>query len=134
MITWLSLEPGSHNPQDLQNSLQWARDHSFELEATGEIPDVIPRGERSFTIPMTVSRVLITYHHLQKISDLQPVHQFIKRQLHFAELRGWRERVIKLSILEAMACQADQADIEALLSLQRAVELAESRRLYPNFR
>ena len=126
VITWLNLEPGNHNPQDLQNSLQWARDHYFELEATDEIPDVIPRGERSFTILLTVSRVLITYRHLQKISDLQPVHQFIKRQLHFAELRGWRERVIELSILEAMACQADQADVEALLSLQRAVELAES--------
>jgi LuxR family maltose regulon positive regulatory protein len=124
LITRLWLEQEGSDMQHFQTALRWAQDRCHELEETVEIPAVFPRGERSFTILLTASRVLIAYHHLQKSSDLQPVHRFLERQLRFAELRGWRERVIELSILEAQAWQADHADTEAVSSLRRALELA----------
>jgi len=119
------LKQGDRAMQHFHTALRWAQNRCSVLEEADEIPAAIPRGERTFTTLIIVSKVLIAYRQIQESVDLFPVHRFLEQQIYFAELRGWRERVIELSILEALAWQADHADVRALSSLRRAVELAE---------
>jgi LuxR family maltose regulon positive regulatory protein len=59
------------------------------------------------------------------LPDLDPLLQFLERQLQTAAASGWVERMIELLTLQALAWQAQNNIAEALGSLQRALALAQ---------
>ena len=125
LVANLWLQQGDRAMEHFHAALRWAQDRRNVLEETDEIPAAMPRGERIFGTLMTVAKGLIAYRRIEDSVDLNPVYRFLEQQLHFAEQRGWQERVLALSILKALALQADHAHAKALSSLRRAVELAE---------
>jgi LuxR family maltose regulon positive regulatory protein len=74
---------------------------------------------------LTLARVLIAQSRTAALPDLDPLLQFLERQLQSAEARGWVERAIELLILQALARQAQNDVAGALASLQQALVLAQ---------
>jgi tetratricopeptide (TPR) repeat protein len=117
LVANLWLQQGDRAMDRFHAALRWAQDRRNVLEETDEIPAAMPRGERIFGTLMTVAKGLIAYRRIQDSVDLNPVYRFLEQQLHFAEIRGWQERVLALSILKALALQADDAHAKAMSSL-----------------
>jgi LuxR family maltose regulon positive regulatory protein len=62
---------------------------------------------------------------IASLPDLEPLLQFLERQLQVAETAGRVERSIELLVLQALARQAEQDVSGALTSLEQALALAE---------
>jgi LuxR family maltose regulon positive regulatory protein len=70
------------------------------------------------------ARVLITRFRLQRQPDLQDVLRYLEEQIHLLEERDWVELIIQALILKAMALEAMEEDVQALVSLNRSIKMA----------
>jgi LuxR family maltose regulon positive regulatory protein len=102
---------------NLGAAVQWAKDRQFTSSHQAE----------SFTLArvLIAERQAATQASQASLSSLEPLMQFLERQLQAVEESHWVERAIELLILLALACQAQDDISGALSSLQRALTLAE---------
>jgi LuxR family maltose regulon positive regulatory protein len=102
---------------ELNAAMQWAEGRQLTHEREAE--------------SLVLARVLIAQRlaapmsSIASLPDLEPLLQFLERQLQVAEAAGRVERRIELLVLQALARQAEQDVSGALISLEQALALAE---------
>jgi LuxR family maltose regulon positive regulatory protein len=77
---------------------------------------------------LTLARVILAQHQMQstsELSDLQSLLRFLDRQLDLAQSNGRLGWEIEALILQALVLQAQRNIDQALVSMQRALTLAE---------
>jgi LuxR family maltose regulon positive regulatory protein len=99
----------------LAAAVQWAQERQLGLDD----------GDQYSTEQLTLARLLIAQRRVGGQPDLQPLFQFLDRQLVVAQSKGWTEWMITVLILQALAMQAEGDIPRAIASLERALALAE---------
>jgi LuxR family maltose regulon positive regulatory protein len=131
----LWLAQAKSDPGRLADAVRWARGCGITLDAREGKNGITLSGDWHDFEQLTLVRVLIAQHqappHLLPVpSDygqpsLQSLLRFLERQLRHADERGWIERVIELSILQALILQILGDTSQAIHSLEHALILAE---------
>jgi LuxR family maltose regulon positive regulatory protein len=103
----------------LEQALAWARERKLSIE---EDPSYLREFEQ-----ITFARILLSqYQSEHSISLLHDVIGYLERLLKAAEKGGRIGSVIEILVLQALAHQMQEEIPAALLSLERALKLAES--------
>jgi LuxR family maltose regulon positive regulatory protein len=101
----------------LNAAMQWAEGRRLTEEREAE--------SLVHTRVLIAQRLAAPLSPIASLPDLEPLLQFLERQLQVAEAAGRVERRIELLMLQALARQAEQDVSGALTSLEQALALAE---------
>ncbi len=109
-------------------ALRWAQAHLPDLDETG-VPGINPWGQAQHVVHLTWARVQIARTRLEaadrKGPILQPVLAYLQRRLDEAEARELAGRAIELTVLQALALEAEGDTTRAMDALERVLTLAE---------
>jgi LuxR family maltose regulon positive regulatory protein len=127
----LQLREAARDPGQLQAALQWSEACALELDAEQDLPAILSQGEWPYAEQLTLARVRIAQARGMNApaeqSALQSVLDFLEAQIRIAAARGWNERVIEMTVLKALALDA-QGDTEGVIpSLHRALTMGEAQ-------
>lgn len=126
----LWLAQAEDDPRCLAAALCWLREQEITLDAAVIYEDTLGF-ERLCNEHLTLARVLVAQRRAEvsappgERSDLRPLLQFLDRQFCLAEEGGRIERMVDISVVQALALQAQGDTPQAVTSLRRALVLAE---------
>jgi LuxR family maltose regulon positive regulatory protein len=116
-------------PADLTAALRWAQERQGALHGGAVAPGIHLEEDWRYTEQLVVAHLLIAQRAAgagaRGEPNLRPLLQFLGRQRLLAAEGGWNERVIALSIAEALALQVVGETEAALVALERALVTAE---------
>jgi len=110
---WLAQAERDH--RYLAAVARWAEEHQIELNCAGQ----------GGLEQLTLARLLIAQHRLQRRPGLQPLLQFLDKQIQAAEEDRNIGRMLETLLLKAMALQAQGDANQALAVLEQTLILAE---------
>lgn len=110
----LWLTQAEDDPRYLTTAIQWAEERQLELGS----------GDQYSTEQLALACLLIAQRRMREKPDLQPLFQFLSRQLTAAQDKDRTNWMIEVLILQALAIQV-QGDIpQAIAALEHALDLA----------
>lgn len=125
----LRLTQAGSNRDRLLPLTSWVRKRQKLLKGGVRPASIYLERDWRYTERVSLVRVLIALHRIQladpTLPDLADVLRFLARQLSAAQASGLTERVIELSILQALALHGQGFPDRALNSLAQALTLAE---------
>jgi LuxR family maltose regulon positive regulatory protein len=108
------------DPDARSAAVRWAQEQRLDLDTAGEARGMNSWEELEQLLQLAWMRV-----QMAQAKNLDPVLAYLERQLELAETHGLADRVIELSILQALALEALGETDRALDALTRALKPAE---------
>ena len=117
------------HPAELAWIQHWVQERQVVLDESDRFPSIYLEEDWRYTEQLTLARVLILRWRAGERPpdgpDLNALLQFLVQQRQLAAARGWNERVIELSLLQAQVWQALEEIEPALAALEGALAIAE---------
>jgi LuxR family maltose regulon positive regulatory protein len=126
----LRLSQAEDNRAELAWAQRWAQEREVALDEADRLPPIYMEDDWHYTERLTLGRLLIAQWRAgerpQSGADLQALLNFLAQQRQLAARGGLNERVIELSLLQALAWQALGEVEPALAALGGALAIAEA--------
>jgi len=116
-----ALQTAPEDPGTLAEAVNWCQSYSSSLGDGLPLPGVGPFGaaEAYYITNLVWIRAQVA------LGSLKAARPVLERQLDLAQAHGLVNRVIELSLVEALACKADGDDRRAWVALERALAAAQ---------